>query len=335
MTSLKDTWKLLEQDFQNSLILRDVEIPNISFFDISLSAGLTTDQTRFVLITTECLGEQPLKLPQFIGFSTELTEKPFEGGISLEIRLSRDEFHEIFDLLIQNVRETIGISSDSRDAVNRIFTRFEIWQEFLSKVSLSGMNEQRQRGLFGELYLLRQHLIPALGVEDAIRSWVGPANAHQDYQFPQYALETKTTKTLRPQTITISSELQLDIGNKKGLFLVHLSFDEGQSSGENLNDMINSLQEIIGAGLQRAQFDEMLFRSGYSAEHSKHYDTPYELRVMSCFQVTPEFPRIEEGDLPKGVGRVSYALSLDACAEYEISSETMIATVREGLAGNG
>jgi len=334
MNAITEAWNALERDPTRNLKTRRIEIPEVAFYDMGVTAGINADQGRFVLISAESLSEYKGHLPQFAGFSTALIDHPTEGGIALEIRLSQFEFNEIFDVLIQNIVETIGSSVDSRDAAERVLVRLSVWENFLSRVSPSGLSEQQQRGLFGELYLLREHLVPGLGPEAAIASWVGPANAHQDYQFQNYAVETKTTKTLRPQSITISSELQLDLGNKEGLFLVHISFDEGQSSGENLNTLIGSLRESLADSKELTPFNESLFMAGYIAEHSERYGTLYDLRVLSCFHVRDQFPRIQESDLPNGVGRVSYSLSLDACAEYETQPDEMLSLIKESSTDN-
>ena len=98
---------------------------------------------------------------------------------------------------------------------NVIFKRLQKWQFFLKSVKQQEFSIIKQVGLFGELYFLKNELIPAFGLERALEAWVGSDKDKQDFRFNGINVEVKTYTEGNRGKVTISSveQLCLQMGN--------------------------------------------------------------------------------------------------------------------------
>ena len=116
----------------------------------------------------------------------------------------------MFNPLASDIAATAQAATGPVEAVLAAADRFEHWRQMLQSIAEAGLTPEARRGLFGELTILRDHLLPAMPAADAVRAWTGPAAANQDFQLPDAAIEVKTSSGKEPQTIVISNERELD-----------------------------------------------------------------------------------------------------------------------------
>ena len=68
---------------------------------------------------------------------------------------------------------------------------------------------------------------------------------------------------------------------------------------------------------------------GYFEEHRDLYnETGYQIRQESIYNVKDGFPRLEEKDIPKGVGDVKYTIILSDASNYIIEAETLFNAIK-------
>jgi hypothetical protein len=201
------------------------------------------------------------------------------------------------------------------------------WQKFLS-ASFDGLSQEAQRGLWGELHFLREHLLPTTGTT-AVNSWKGGERAHQDFQFESSAVEVKTTLAKQPQVVRITSERQLDDSAWDSLFLNVIALEVRDGSGETLPEIVASLRAKLATDSgAREQFEDELLAIGYLEAHAERYaDRGYQVRTVGFFRVGPKFPSLVEADMPAGVGDANYALSVAACEPFKVKPSDVEATV--------
>lgn len=182
------------------------------------------------------------------------------------------------------------------------------------------LSPEEQVGLFGELHVIANLLIPTQGAEKTIAEWVGPAGAPQDFQSKACAMEIKTTRGNLPQTIKISSARQLQGDTVARLFLVRIALDSQPSVGDSLAEMVTQVgSSLAGNSLVAMNFRDKLAEVGYHDEHAKLYEEPkYQVRSVVFYDVREGFPRINEKDLPVGIGEITYEIETGACAGYEV-----------------
>jgi len=255
------------------------------------------------------------------------------GVPNLGVRLNDDQFSDVFGTLAEDVARRVSNVPDDAAAAAAFVDRLRRWQKFLAARSAS-ISVPEQRGLFGELLVMRNHVLREFGPEIAVRSWRAPQASHQDFQFPSASIEVKTTTEKQPQAVRITSERQLDGTGSGALFLIVVILDEREIEvsdeampGESLPDIVADLRERT-TGAPRLDFDDRLLDLGYlDAEAPRLSSRRFTLRNELAFRVHDSFPRILERELPMGVGNVSYDLSLAACQPFLTTADHMMSVV--------
>lgn len=247
------------------------------------------------------------------------------GEPHVGIALKDIRFADVFDALTVDLSRRIESARTQNEALAALLGQLARWQYFLTAVA-DGLSAESQRGLWGELHCLSEHLMPKLGLAEAVNGWKGPTRAHQDFQFRQGALEVKTTTAKQPQSIRITSERQLDDKAWPALFLHVLVLEEHEGAALTLPRLVETLRDKLAADLiAREKFDDALLNAGYLDAHAPRYaGIGYTLRIAHWFRVSVDFPRIVEASLPSGVGEVRYALSLAACSAFRTTAQRAI-----------
>ena len=246
-----------------------------------------------------------------------------EGIAHFGMALKEPRFADVFTALAEDLVRRVA-DAGSPDAQARAFLgQLARWQKFLS-ASFEGLSEEAQRGLWGELYFLRDHVLPTLGTT-AVNGWKGGERAHQDFQFENSAVEVKTTLAKQPQVVRITSERQLDDRMWTALFLNVIALDVRDGSGETLPAMVASVRaRLVADTAAREQFEDELLATGYLDAHAVRYaECGYTLRAVGFFRVGAKFPRLVEADLPSGVGDANYALSVAACEPFAVAAKDL------------
>jgi hypothetical protein len=270
------------------------------------------------------------ELPTARGVEARIA-RPGEDGAdaALELVLTDPRSADIFTALATDIADSVAAETDEPAAVAALVERLRRWQRFLEESGPEGLTPERQRGLYAELWLLRHHLLGALGPVAAVHGWTGPTRASHDFQLGTCGLEVKGTAKKQHQVLRIASERQLDDTGVDALFLFHLSLDAHREAGESLPTMIEHLRGLLRATPTSPAFEERLFEAGYLDAHRNLYANPgYTVRESNFFRVTKGFPRIIEGDLLPGVGDVQYSVAVAECKHFVVDQETVVAELR-------
>lgn len=252
------------------------------------------------------------------------------GSAHFGVALKEDRFADVFTALAEDLVRRVAEAADSAAQARTFLGQLARWQKFLS-ASFDGLSEESQRGLWGELYFLREHLLPKVG-PSGVHGWKGGDRAHQDFQFEGSAVEVKTTLAKQPQVVRITSERQLDANTWKALFLNVVALDVRDGSGETLPDIVASVRlKLSSEAGALEQFEDELLTIGYHDAHAARYsEGGYTVRTVSFFKVGPKFPSLVEADMPTGVGDANYALSVAACEPYRVQTadvESVLAAI--------
>lgn len=251
------------------------------------------------------------------------------GKKILLFKLLNADHRDIFALLCEDLIQSISEFTNEDKIILEILNRFEKWKSLLTHSNKIGLIPDSQRGLFGELYLLRKFLNNSINSIDAVNSWVGSEKEVRDFQSGSWAIEVKTSHGNNHQKVLISSERQLDNKNLENLFLFHISLEKLNNSGETLNQMVDSIKEILAN--QIVAFNKFLlkiYEAGYHDIHREQYASiGYHIRGENFFKVENEFPRITESDIPIGVGDIKYSIILSQCEAYILEEKLVFNTI--------
>lgn len=243
--------------------------------------------------------------------------------------LLNSEHKNIFSVLCEDLLLSVSHINNEIVFINEMLNRFEKWKSLFDKISLQGLSPEEQRGLWGELYLLRKLFNNNEDFNKIIMSWVGIEKGIRDFQFGDWSVEVKTTHGKNHQVVHISNELQLDTTNLENLYVLHLSIESRQQSGETLNSLVDSIRLILQQEEYSllTKFNNKLLEAGYFENNKELYSsTGYFVRDESFYKVEDEFPRIEENDIRVGVGNVKYSILLSQCKSFKRNVEEILRT---------
>jgi hypothetical protein len=247
---------------------------------------------------------------------------------SLGIVLEDQELRDVFAILAADLLATGARSSDPESGMRRCLDRVAMWQGLLEQLPATGLGEEAQRGLFGELTVLQSVHFEAVDPFTAVTSWNGPARAYQDFDTSGVAVEVKTTSAKRHARLTITSEKQLDERPLRSLFLGHVAVTE-TADGASLAELVAEVRARLGedhAALN--EFNLRLVATGYLDAQAALYSAPkYAVERLRMYRVADEFPRLTGAIMPPGVGDLTYSIIADDLASFEVSLASVVECV--------
>lgn len=237
----------------------------------------------------------------------------------LLITLLEKQHQDIFSTLSEDLFNIASDIKQESELIKIVLMRLEKWRLLFEKLGRQGLPPESQRGLYGELFFVRQFIEFTKDSDYCINSWKGPAKAVQDFQYSDWAVEIKTTHGKNQQKLHISNERQLDISLVPNIFLIHYSLETREKYGETLNELIDNLLEALYQSPVYNLFKIKLFEVGYFEIHRDLYsDTGYSIRQEKIYKITDDFPKITESMIPSGVGDVKYSIVLNDKESWEI-----------------
>ena len=240
------------------------------------------------------------------------------GRTAITLELHDAAGRQLFAALCADVAAATAVCEDERRAVATLVNRFLRWRRLLERAP-EGLSSAARKGLYAELWVIRELLEPAVSIDSAVMAWIGPEGAPRDFEHLGHGIEAKASAANEPQVVAVNGERQLDDAGLRSLHLVHLSLEVVQGGGETLPAMVRSLRERTADRAVEAQFEDLLLEAGYADIHAVHYDREgYGLRRLTVMRVRDGFPRLTEDTLPDGVGSVRYRLAIDACRDHEV-----------------
>jgi hypothetical protein len=263
----------------------------------------------------------------------EVSGAPFvvgSRGPTISIATRSREHNEIFARLADDVVGALHGLREPAGVVSATASRLAHWQRFLERASPEGLSPEAQAGLFGELWYLREHVIPVVGAHYGVKAWRGPEPGVQDFQLGRWAAEVKTSRQTAPASVRIANERQLQSTGIDVLGLVVVALEPRSGGIPTLVDAVKALRADLAQHTEAsAQFEDLLIDAGYLDGHAHLYsDTSYAIRWAFCAIVRDGFPRLTEADLPDGVGEVSYGISIDALRPFVVDFADFAARVR-------
>ncbi len=254
------------------------------------------------------------------GLAVRLACKEPDSDLAEVTLVLMDPRHkDIFDLLIHDLVGSAEEVTGEAEGLTRFLARLSNWQHMLRRLGPRGLSREAQQGLWGELWFLSQAVAPLAGFVDAITGWRGPLGADQDFQLGEICVEVKTSTATKLDRLQIASERQLDTPPDVTLLLVALSLDSRIGHGQSLVEMVESARDMASAAGCLHVLNDHLEQYGYIDEDADLYrETGYCMRSFHAYRVEQGFPRLVSGDLPLGVGDVSYSIYSAHCYRFQM-----------------
>lgn len=328
MNKFEQIWNELENDalFQSGVLLRLYSAEILPTIYVALRAS--GRQRCLAIALSKEIDISSWASLKDIHFEI-VPNQPVSNQCLLLLILSNQQFESIFSTLCEDLVIAVANIIDEQLLVHALLTRFSEWKALFELANRGGLSNEQQKGLFGELYFLRQCIEYTKNPIKCIEIWVGPTAAARDFQWNNWAVEVKTTTAINPQQINISNERQLDVSLIPKLYLVHNTFEALNQRGETLNELVVSVYQLcVNQPIAIQRLDYLLFHAGYFKHHQELYDLiGYNLHKQRVFHVNGLFPKLTESNLPNGVSDVKYTIALSVCEPFAIEGSSLFYTL--------
>ena len=251
--------------------------------------------------------------------SRGIAVEPLEGGagkLAFFLREQPGIPEGVFPAVMEDVL-TAGEGAPPGKGLRVALERFSSWQAALSKQQ-GEMSAQEARGIFGELVVARDLLMPQLGIGRTVQVWRAPEDNHpHDFAGKGWELEVKAF--LAPGDVFhVNADGQLEPEPSNRLFVVTVAL-EAAEDGVSLHELA---QQMLGSEDQEPEVREelknaLIRRGGMARSLDVEATRRYRVVTLELYEVREGFPRISLGVVPRGVGAVRYAVSLAACREFK------------------
>ena len=331
--NLAKTWKALEQETGIAGLSGRVQRRIMPEGHRNVFLGLEVPNGNRMLIirvSAHSLPGQQHNLPDSYGLTVRTAGRDTQTGeAEVEVILTDARHQDIFNLLVRDLVEAAEQPQDEKIGVARMLSRLSDWQHLLRRLSVPGMSADNQRGLWGELWVMRTVIAPVLGIGNAISAWTGPTGTDQDFQMGSVCVEVKTSAAHVLDHVIISSERQLEVPEGVSLVLIGLALDTRIGHGETLPTLVQTVRERAAESGFLALLDDRLECYGYRTTDSSLYsENGYSVGSFESFCVGPEFPKLISRDLPTGINDVLYRISLASCHPHRMNTQNLTELLR-------
>ena len=291
------------------------------------------DSTPGLIIEVDADSVPPdLRMPKSAGFRLEtvLRGHAHHGRVRVTLSLAQTAYAAVFAVLADDAASCAAAERDELLALSGFVRRLHVWQDFMARHGPDGLSESAAIGLMGELYILKDHVAPALGPEHALAAWSGPRGEPNDFTLPGGFLEVKATTRQAPRAITVSGADQLD--NSRGrILLAHLRF-RVSPDGATLPELVEAVRTRLAgeAPSSLSAFTTLLLSAGYVDMHAENYIARLTLDAVGLYEVGPGFPCIGRAGLPSGILDCTYRIGLEACAPWAVSDDVLSSLMASG-----
>lgn len=329
MTSLLETWERLIVDGDTGAEFVRLRLPELKSCVVYAARSLEADLEAVILeVDTESIPANA-EYPDARGLTVRVVAlAPGRSGRTrIILSLTNDQYRDVFHTLAEDVVSKLLEARDETEAVRLFVARLSRWQTFLRRHGNHGLSQEERRGLIGELFLLRNHLLTRWDQESAISSWKGCRGANHDFQFLLGSIEVKTTSSNTPHSFHVANIRQLDSPGQGQLFVFFVLVEENEAGNVSLPEVIDSLRiKLEGVALEA--FEDNLVEAGYLENQKQNYSSPrYSIRRERFFRVDEDFPRLLEESLPSGVEEVRYQVAIAACTPFEVFPPDVVCSI--------
>ena len=277
----------------------------------------------FILHVPRGIAPLPEALPQSRGFSYEVLvagDESSSGMLSVILSASDASYNDVFAAICEDLTTQLSPLNSDREIVREFVNRVQLWQIFFERQGGDGLSPEAQRGLYGELWFLKEFVLSERADETALACWRTEVQSQHDFQFGELSVEVKTSATRGLQALKINGEQQLDETLVDRLCLYYLSVAVIENSPATLPALVDEIRAQLAHGTAgQDRFNRMLLGRGYSDSQGQLYEqTGYSIRRSGILEVRDNFPRIRECDLRHGIGEVSYSIALDVALDYAL-----------------
>lgn len=224
---------------------------------------------------------------------------------------------EIFSILCKDLCSTT-LYNNKEEAIKKIYKRLDKWKSLLESASKNKLSVELERGLFAELIVLTNEILPKYGSYLGINGWSGPEFDKQDFTINNNIFEVKSYSMNKGKKIKISSAEQLYSFDPQRLYLFAIELFK-DTNGMTVQDLIDNLKDKFDLNSELLNiFEYKLINYGYIKEMHEETLNKYSVGNSELYEVDEEFPKIIPQNLMYGLENISYSIDLWTCENKKI-----------------
>lgn len=254
----------------------------------------------------------PANLPRYRGIDVDIVKSP--TGALLEVALRDQGFESLFVALIEDITAAVRRRPVADDVGETVRRRLLLWKRFFEH---EGPTEAELLGLFGELKVLREQVVPIAGLTAALDAWRGPEGADRDFLIRRIGIEVKATRDV-DAPLSISSLDQLDGRALDGLFLVQIVV-AATAQGTPLLDLCRSMLAEADELDRQTVLDKLSLLGIRHDALDELASLRFTFQKMRIFRVGPGFPSLTPASVPVGIVDARYQIATNDCLPWEVS----------------
>ncbi|WP_298236588.1 PD-(D/E)XK motif protein [uncultured Azohydromonas sp.] len=238
----------------------------------------------------------------------------------LKVRHLRLETGDVLDLSAPPSHEPVftpfcreiveAVAAQGRNPWKAVDATVRAWQSAWKPVRQE-MDKTTQVGLFGELLVLRELMIPQLGPA-AVGQWSGPDSERHDFVGERLRIEVKTTRKSRAEhEISRLDQLRAPPGCR--LLFVSIQLEQSVGGEETLATQVDAIVDLLrGDAAALDDFMTKMASMDWSEEmRSSGALLRFSVRSADVYAVDDDFPRLpDDFRPPSGVVAVKYMIDL-------------------------
>lgn len=253
------------------------------------------------------IGEEPAEIPQELeAIVVQIIET---DRIYLDV-YAKGHYEMIFTPLANEI--FVGVSVQGRKPIDVVVETIDEFRGALKPLR-PDLTLSEQIGLFGEIWVLRNVLIPTIGTRSCWL-WSGPDAERHDFVGEKAHIEVKTT-TRSEDRHEISRIDQLRAPNGKRLLFASIQLEKSEGGEATLATLIDDVIAALGIdGKAIDAFESRLAKMRWhdglrqSSELKK-----FNLRDAQFFEVEGSFPRLPDDYIPpRGVTAIKYTIDISS-----------------------
>lgn len=323
MSNIDKIW--LEQESVSGKNVLRQKLSNITGLNCYIGLVQVTGARMFQLELGVSPAVSANYLKKFRGVEIQII--PHNDGLHVYtiILLDRD-LTDVFTMFIEDIIEKLVPVSHPIQALSLINQRVSYWKKLFSKAIGSLLSAEQQRGLYGELVILKLLLQKFNQHQEVLLSWRGSESSNQDFARNGTAVEVKTTQAINP-TVHIANELQLDYTAWENLFIVLLLVTESTGRENSLTAIIDEIRAMLNYDPELIrELEVKLDRAGIHPDMTEYYnEKSYTVNSRRYFHVKDGFPVITRSNLQSDlIYNVKYQIDISAFRTFETSEESTI-----------
>ena len=208
---------------------------------------------------------------------------------------------------------------NEEEELNYLKRRFYNWKRMFQNVSIKELSEEREQGLFGELYFLYKYMIPNYGIDKSIISWAGPLKYNKDFSIDNTWYELKTSSVSATNIkITSLSQLDSDEDGFLGVAKVEKMSYEYKGKISSVLELIELIMKEIDTIQIQDNFLDKLVEYGIGPENN-FGSRKFEVKKCLIYKVDEEFPKLTRENIKfVEIENVSYTISLSGIEKFKV-----------------